>query len=113
MANARAIVEGRVVDADGRPVAGLAVRAMPRAAEVPWAPWAATDAEGRFRLVLYAPASYGFLLRRGETSIVTSDPRDPARLVVDVRPGQRREGIELLYLEAEWQRITAEAPPSR
>lgn len=110
--NPRAVVEGRVVDVRSRPVSGISVRAIPRGAEIPWSPWATTDAEGRFRLALYAPGSYGFLLRSGETSIVTADPRDPGRLIVDVRPGQVREGIELTFLEAEWRSV-APAPARR
>jgi hypothetical protein len=107
--NARAIVEGRVLDAASLPVAGIGVRAVPRSAEVPWAPWTETDADGRFHLVVYAPASYAFLLRRGSRSIVTSDPRDPVRLVVEVAPGESRGGVDLVFLEAEWERVRGEA----
>src|SRR5258705_2210142 len=57
-----AIIEGRVTDTAGRPVAGIAVRGIPRGADIPWAPPAVTDCDGRFRLSVPAPAAYGFLL---------------------------------------------------
>src|SRR5437016_12585335 len=43
--NAPARVEGRVIDAEGRPVAGLTVEAIPRGKEIPWSPGATTDAQ--------------------------------------------------------------------
>src|SRR5437870_5366684 len=46
--NPPARVEGRVVDAEGRAVAGLTVEAIPRGKEIPWSPGATTDAQGRF-----------------------------------------------------------------
>jgi hypothetical protein len=109
--NSRAVIEGSVRDVAGRPVAGVSVRAMPRSADLPWAAWAPTDAEGRFQLMVYAPGSYGFLLRSGATTVVTPDPRDPARLVVDVRPGEVRSGVEILFLREAWSRITGESSP--
>ncbi len=102
--NPKAIVEGRVVDVHGNPVAGLRVDAIPRSAEIPWSRPAMTDSDGRFGLELFAPGEYGFALRRGDLSVVTDDPRDPAHVHVKVSPGQHRDGIELLFLEEEWSR---------
>jgi hypothetical protein len=109
--NPLAIIEGRVVDAAGHPVAGLFVRAMPRSADLPWTGWSPTDAGGYFQLAVYAPGSYGFLLRSGATTVITPDPRDPARLIVEVEPGRVRSGIELVFLKPDWDRITAPSPP--
>jgi hypothetical protein len=111
--NPRAIIEGRVLDAHGGPVGGVAVRAMPRSADIPWAEWGQTDAEGRFQLVVYAPGSYWFVLRSGATTVVTPDPRDPGRLIVDVKPGEVRKGVDLLFLEDAWRRVSEESSPAR
>ena len=101
--NAPARVEGRVIDAEGRAVAGLTVEAIPRGKEIPWSPGATTDAQGRFLLSLAAPGVYGFVLTKGDRAVVTDDPRDPSRVVVELRPGDRRTGIELVFLREEWK----------
>jgi hypothetical protein len=103
--NARANVEGRVVDIEGRPVAGLSVEAIPRGKDILWAPPATTDSAGRFALELFAPAEYGFVLHEGDTAVVTDDPRDPSKVHVAVRPGERRSGVQLLFLREERQAI--------
>src|SRR5438067_1241672 len=93
-ANAPATVEGRVRDADGRPVARIGVRGIPRGRDIPWLPATTTNEDGSFRLRLAAPASYGFyLLWRGEV-VITPDPRDPSRLEVSLQPGETRRGLD-------------------
>jgi hypothetical protein len=104
-ANPHAIVEGRVLDREGRAVAGILVRALPRGKDIEWSPPAVTDSEGRFRLSLVAPAEYGFLLLWKGRTVVTRDERDPARLRLAVEPAERREGIELLFLRDEWNAV--------
>jgi hypothetical protein len=103
--NPPARVEGRVTDTDGRPVANLFVEGIPRGKEIPWSPGARTDAEGRFALSLAAPGAYGFVLTEGDRTVVTDDPRDPSRVVIEVRPGERRDGIELVFLRDERRKI--------
>jgi Carboxypeptidase regulatory-like domain len=104
-ANARATVEGRVTDRQGRPVAAIEVRGLPRGRDAGWSPPAVTDSEGRFRLSLVAPAQYGFLLSWQGRTVVTLDKDDPARLNVAVKPGEIRGGIELLFLREEWEKL--------
>jgi hypothetical protein len=101
--NPKAVVEGRVVDVRGNPVAGLRVDAIPRA-EIPWSAPGQTGPDGRFRLELFAPGDYSFALSRGGRTVVTDDPRDPTRVRIRVAPGGRTDGIELLFLEEEWRR---------
>jgi hypothetical protein len=103
-ANPRAVVEGRVRDVSGHPVAGIGVRGIPWGRDIPWSPAAETDAAGRFRLSLAAPGSYGFLLVRDGRTVITPDDRDPSRLSIAVEPGQRRDGVELVFLASEWER---------
>lgn len=109
-ANPRAVVEGRVRDLDGRPVAGIGVRGIPRGADIPWAPAVPTGCDGRFRLSLAAPGYYGFLLLWEGRSVVTADPRDPARVEISVVPGQTVSGVELVFLGDEWRAISEAAP---
>jgi hypothetical protein len=104
-ANARAIVEGRVTDRQGQPVAAIVVEGLPRGKDAGWSPAAVTDSQGRFRLALIAPADYGFLLTWNGRSVVTPEQDDPARLVVAVEPGQRRDGIEILFLREAWDKL--------
>jgi protocatechuate 3,4-dioxygenase beta subunit len=105
-ANARATVEGRVTDRQGRPVAAIRVQALPRGKDAGWsAPTAVTDSEGRFRLSLIAPAEYGFLLSWQSRTVITPEKDDPARINVAVRPGENRAGIELLFLREEWEKL--------
>jgi hypothetical protein len=101
----RASVAGRVVDADGIPVAGIGVEALPRGRDIPWSEPAVTDSRGVFELSLFAPADYAFLLHEGETCVVTDDPRDPSRAFIRVLPGERRRGIELVFLRERWKEI--------
>jgi hypothetical protein len=103
--NPPARVEGRVVDAQGRPVPNLYVEGIPRGKDIPWSPGATTDSDGRFILFLAAPGSYGFVLTEGDRTVVTDDPHDPSRVVIEVRPGQRRDGIELVFLREERRKI--------
>ena len=114
-ANPRAVVEGRVTDADGRPVSGISVRGIPRGRDIPWLPWATTRCDGTFRLTLAAPAHYAFQLLWDGRSVITDDPRDPARLEVAVLPGERRSGVDLVFLPALWRTVTGtgwEPPPT-
>jgi hypothetical protein len=57
------------------------------------------------------PAHYAF--QRSGGSVITEDPRDPARLEVAVLPGERRTGVDLAFLPALWQPVTGSAwePP--
>jgi hypothetical protein len=105
--NARAVVEGRVVDRAGRPVAGLGVTAIPRGRDIEWSPVATTEPDGRFTLTLFAPAEYAFFLSRGARTVITAEPDDPCRVVVAVQPGERYTGLELRFLEEEWK-VTAD-----
>ncbi len=102
-ANERAVVEGRVAERNGRPVAGIQVQALPRGKDVGWSPPAATDSQGRFRLTVIAPAEYGFLLVWQDRTVITPEKDDPARQRVAVSPGERRAGIELLFLREAWE----------
>lgn len=103
-ANPRAVVEGRVLDPGGRPVAGVRVQAVPRG-DISWSGEAETDNEGRFRLSLYAPADYGFLIFEGDHAVVTDSPRDPALLHVPVEPGQTKRGVELCFLREAREKV--------
>ena len=96
--NPKAVVLGRVTDEEGRPVAGVRVQAIPGGRDVFWHEPATTDADGRFRLALDAPAEYVFLVYEGPTAVLTDDPRDPARVCVSLLPGDQRDGIELTLL---------------
>jgi hypothetical protein len=103
-ANECAVVEGRVAERDGRPVAGIQVQALPRE-DVGWSPPAVTDSQGRFRLTVIAPAEYGFLLVWQDRTVITPEKDDPARQCVAVSPGERRAGIELLFLREAWETV--------
>jgi len=109
-ANPKAVIEGRVRDPDGRPVGKIEVRAIPRGADIPWPEWAETECDGSFRMSVAAPGSYGFQLRWKRVSVITPSPQDPARLDVPVMPGERRSGIDLVFLPAQWREITESAP---
>lgn len=108
--NSPAIVEGRVTDERGRPVAGIAVRGIPRGKDIPWFPPVSTACDGRFQLPLAAPGGYGFLLLWKGTAVITPSPEDPSRLDVRVWPGQMRDGVDLVFLDAEWRQVTESAP---
>ncbi len=103
--NPRATIEGRVLDRQGRPVAGIGVLALPRGRDIGWSPRAVTDPEGRFRLSVFAPAEYGFLLSWRGRTVVTPEGEDPARLSLSVAPGERRQGIELVFLRDSWEKL--------
>ena len=112
-ASPRAVVEGRILDAEGRPVAGISVRGIPRGRDIPWFPWSVTQCDGSYRLALAAPAHYAFQLLWKGRSVITEDPRDPARLEVALLPGERRTGVDLVFLPALWRAVTGPAwePP--
>jgi hypothetical protein len=112
-ANPPAIVEGRVVDTEGKPVAGVGVRGVPRGKDIPWYPPATTQADGTFRLRLAAPGSYGFYLISGGEVVITDDPREPARLDVPLAPGETRRGLELIFLRAQREKAAAETSAPR
>jgi hypothetical protein len=109
-ANPPAFVEGHVHDLDGKPVAHIGVRGIPRGAAIPWASPADTACDGSFRLSLPAPGDYGFLLVWKGESVVTSDPRDPALIQISVAPGQTVRGIDIVFLGDEWRTISPAAP---
>jgi hypothetical protein len=104
LSNARAVVEGRVRDEEGRAVAGISVQGLPREKDLAWSPSSLTDGEGRFRLELAAPGDYGFLISWKGITVVTPRDDDPARVLVQVVPGERRAGVELVFHRAEWER---------
>ena len=104
-ANERAVVEGRVTDRRGRAVAAIQVQGLPRGKDIGWSPPAVTGSDGRFRLTLIAPAEYGFLLSWKGRTVITPEENDPSRLRVAVEPGQRRVGIEILFLREAWEEI--------
>jgi hypothetical protein len=108
--NAPAVIEGRVGDTAGHSVAGIAVRAIPRGADIPWAAPSVTDCDGKFRLSVPAPAAYGFLLSWKGTAVITPDSDDPALVAVAVEPGDRVTGIALVFDGAAWSLACAAAP---
>jgi len=103
--NARATIEGRVTDRRGRPVAAIGVQALPRGDTVGWSSPAATDAQGRFRLSVIAPAEYGFLLSWRGRVVITPEKDDPARQSISVSPGDRRTAVELIFLRETWETL--------
>ncbi|HEY3173569.1 MAG TPA: carboxypeptidase-like regulatory domain-containing protein [Thermoanaerobaculia bacterium] len=103
-ANPPAMVGGRVRDPEGRPVAGLTVRGLPREKDLGWSAPSVTDEEGRFRLTLVAPGEYGFLISWKGITVVTPRSDDPARVRIALGPGQKRTGIELVFHREEWDR---------
>jgi len=110
--NPPAVVEGRVTDPSGRPVAGVGVRGIPRGEDIPWAAPAITDCDGRFRLSLPAPAAYAFLLYWKDTAVLTPDSDDPSNVAVPVQPGQAVSGVALVFDTQAWRRATDAAPQS-
>jgi len=102
--NPPAIVDGRVIDREGRPVPGVIVRGLPREKDVGWSAPSVTDDGGRFQLRLVAPGEYGFLISWKGITVVTPRKDDPARVLVSLSPGDRRTGIELVFLREEWDR---------
>jgi hypothetical protein len=109
-ANPPAIVEGRVRDADGKPVAGIGVRGIPGGKDVPWGPVAVTGCDGSFRLSLPAPASYTFLLLWHGTGVITPEPADPSRTSISAAPGAVIEDVDLVFLAPQWRDVTRSAP---
>jgi Carboxypeptidase regulatory-like domain len=103
-ANPRAIIEGRVHDGEGKPVAGVSVQGLPREKHLVWSPASVTDEQGRFRLELVAPGEYGFLISWKGITVVTPNADDPSRVPLSLAPGERRAGIELLFRREEWER---------
>lgn len=93
------------MDRQGRPVAAIRVQALPRGKDAGWSAPAVTDSNGRFRLSLIAPAEYGFLLSWQGRTVITPEENDPARLRIAVRPGQQRDGIEILFLRDAWEKL--------
>jgi hypothetical protein len=115
-ANPRAVVEGRVVDAQGSAVSGVSVRGLPREKEVAWTAPSVTDAHGRFRVELIAPGEYGFVLSWKGITVVTPFEDDPSRVLLRLAPGERRSGIELMFRREEWERAVlspVESPHGR
>ena len=108
--NARATVEGRVTDAAGRPVAGASVQAVPGGKDINWSDAAPTDAEGRFRLSLDAPAEYVFLVFVDSVAVVTSSPKDPAQVRIFVSAGETRTDVELVLLGKEREKVLKPLP---
>jgi len=110
--NPPAIVEGRVVDREGRPVAGLTVWGLPREKDVGWSAPSVTDEGGRFRLVLVAPGEYGFLISWKGITVVTPRKDDPSRVVVALGAREKRAGVELVFHREEWDHalISPRAP---
>jgi hypothetical protein len=102
--NPPAIVEGRVVDPQGAPIAGVSVKGLPRDKDLGWSPASITDGGGRFRLELVAPGEYGFLLSWNGVAVVTPRADDPSRILVKVGPGERRGGVEIVFRRDEWER---------
>ena len=78
---------------------------IPLARDVLYSPSATTDAQGRFELTLFAPASYAFILCKAEVCVLTPDPGDVSRTMVTVSPGQREDGIELRFNQELWTDI--------
>jgi hypothetical protein len=109
-ANPPAVVEGRVVDAAGRPVAGIGVRGIPAGKDIPWSPVVESACDGRFRLTLAAPAAYAFVLLWRGTGVITPDARDPSRVSIPVAPNATIGGVELVFLADEWRDAAAPAP---
>jgi len=109
--NPPATIEGRVTDPDGRPVAGVGVRGIPRGEDIPWWPAAATDCDGRFRIQVAAPAAYAFLLSWKGVSVMTSAPDDPAMTAVPVAPGDTYGNVHLVFDAAAWRKAGAADPP--
>ncbi|MGH9368508.1 MAG: carboxypeptidase-like regulatory domain-containing protein [Thermoanaerobaculia bacterium] len=111
--NRKATVEGRVIDTQGRPVPGVRVEGVPGGKDIVWSPAAVTDAEGRFRLSLDAPAEYVFLIFEGSVAAVTPSPKDPARVRIFLQAGETWRGIELTLLREERQKLIggASSPP--
>ena len=99
-----AIVEGRVLDREGRPAAGVTVWGLPREKDVGWSLPSVTDAAGRFRLTLVAPGEYGFLVSWKGITVVTPRKDDPSRVLVSLSPRENRTGIELVFRRDEWDR---------
>lgn len=83
----------------------MRVDAIPLIRDVHYPDSATTDAGGHFELTLFAPASYKFLLCKGDLCVMTADPRDPARISLTVDPGHRYDGIELRFLSELWSEI--------
>ena len=108
--NPPAVVEGVVRDENGRAVAGIGVRGVPRGKDIPWAPPVTTDCAGRFRLSLPAPAGYAFQLYWNGRSVATDDPADPILVDVALQPGEERSGLDLTLVRARWESVTGESP---
>jgi hypothetical protein len=108
--NARATVEGRVTDTDGRPVAGVRVQAVP-GDDILWSAPETTDEGGRFCLTVHAPAEYVFLIFEGSEAVITPSPRDPARVRVFVEPGEAKDGVELTLLRTEREELLERGQP--
>ncbi len=101
--NSPALVEGRVLDTAGQPVAGISVRGIPWSKDLPWSAPATTACDGSFRLSLPAPGSYGFLLIWRGISVITPSENDPSRIAIRLEPGEKHAGVELAFLGPAWK----------
>lgn len=108
--NPKAVVEGRVTDEQGRAAAGVLVQAIPGGRDILWSDAAPTDADGRFRLSLDAPAEYVFLIFDGPVAVVTSSAKDPARVRVYLQPGEVRKDVALTLLSSERKSLATPLP---
>ena len=106
-------VAGRVVDTDGKPVAGARVEAVPADTGMPPEPIAATTtASGQFSLALRPDVSTLVVVRtaelRGEVTIPAGDARDATIVVL---PAAHRRGrvVDEAGVPIEGARITVQA----
>jgi hypothetical protein len=103
-ANPPAVVEGQVSDPEGHPVSGVVVWGLPRDKDLGWSDPSVTDDDGRFRLSLVTPGTYGFLIAWKGITVVTPRADDPSRAVVSVGPGDRKSGVALVFRREDWDR---------
>ena len=91
-------------------MAGIGVRGIPAAKDVPWSPVVETGCDGRFRLTLAAPATYSSVLLWPGTRVSTPELRHPLREVLSFATATTASGVELVFLAAEWQDAAVPVP---